>query len=70
MLELMDRAVSTEDNEISEVLERELKKKKIKLLTGVKVERVEKQLDGVHVFVSGGKEFAAEKLLVSIGTAV
>jgi dihydrolipoamide dehydrogenase len=67
MLELMDRAVSTEDHEISEVLERELKKKKIKLFTGVRVERVEKQLDGVHVFVSGGKEFAAEKLLVSIG---
>jgi dihydrolipoamide dehydrogenase len=67
MLELMDRAVSTEDREISEVLERELKKKKIKLLTGIRVEKVEKQLDGVHVFVSGGKEFAAEKLLVSIG---
>jgi len=67
MVELLDRAVSTEDREISEVLERELKKKKIKLLTGVKVEKVENRPDGMHVFLAGGKELAAEKLLVSIG---
>ena len=67
MLELLERAVSTEDHEISEVLERELKKKKIKLLTGVRIARVEKQPNGVHVFVEKGGEFTAEKLLVSIG---
>jgi dihydrolipoamide dehydrogenase len=67
MVELLDRAVSTEDHEISEVLERELKKKRIKLMTGVRVDKVERQPSGVHVLLDGGKELTAEKLLVSIG---
>jgi dihydrolipoamide dehydrogenase len=67
MVEMMDRAVATEDHEVSELLERELKKKKIKLLTGVKVDKVERRDDGIHAFVSEGTEIVAEKLLVSIG---
>ncbi|HMK55946.1 MAG TPA: dihydrolipoyl dehydrogenase [Dissulfurispiraceae bacterium] len=67
MLELMDRAVSTEDPEISEILEREIKKKKIKLVTGVKIEKVEIQPDGVRAVVEGEKVYSAEKMLVSIG---
>ncbi|MBI5213399.1 MAG: dihydrolipoyl dehydrogenase [Nitrospirae bacterium] len=70
MAEMMPRAVSTEDSEISEVLEKELKKKKIKLMTGVKVERVEGQHDGIHVYLADGKELTAEKLLVSIGRSL
>ncbi|MBA4348530.1 MAG: dihydrolipoyl dehydrogenase [Thermodesulfovibrio sp.] len=70
MVEMMPRAVSTEDPEISEVLEKELKKKKIKLLTGVKVEKAESQHDGIHVYLGDGKEIVAEKLLVSIGRAL
>ncbi len=70
ILEMMPHAVSTEDREISELLERELKKKKIKLMTGVKVERAEARNDGVRVFLSDGKELVAEKLLVSIGRAL
>jgi dihydrolipoamide dehydrogenase len=67
MVEMMERAVATEDHEVSELLERELKKKKIKLLTGVKVDKIETGADGVHAFLSGGTEVVAEKLLVSIG---
>lgn len=70
MVEMVPRAVSTEDPEISEVLEKELKKKKIKLMTGVKVERVEGQHDGIHVYLADGKELVAEKLLVSIGRSL
>ena len=70
MVEMMPRAVSTEDPEISEILEKELKKKKIKLLTAVKVDRVEGQHDGIHVHLADGKELVAEKLLVSIGRAL
>lgn len=70
MVEMMPRAVSTEDPEISEILEKELKKKKIKLMTEAKVEKVEGKHDGVHVYLSGGKELVAEKLLVSIGRAL
>ncbi|GAB4405631.1 MAG: dihydrolipoyl dehydrogenase [Thermodesulfovibrionales bacterium] len=67
MVEMLPRAVSTEDAEISELLERELKKKRIKLLTGVSVAKVEGRADGLHAFLSDGKELVAERVLVSIG---
>lgn len=67
MVEMMPRAVFTEDVEISEILEKELKKKKIKLITGAKVERVEVKDGGLHVYLADGKELKAEKLFVSIG---
>jgi dihydrolipoamide dehydrogenase len=67
MVEMMDRAVVTEDDEVSELLEKELKKKKIRLLTGAKVDKVEVRDDGVHAFLSDGTGLAAEKMLVSIG---
>lgn len=74
MVEMMPRAVSTEDPEISEILEKELKKKKIKLMTAVKVEKVEgrkaEENGGIHVYLADGKELVAEKLLVSIGRAL
>jgi len=70
MVEMMPRAVVTEDVEISGLLEKELKKKKIKLYTNVKVEKVEVKEDGVHAFMSDGKEIIAEKVLVSIGRAL
>lgn len=70
MVEMMPRAVSTEDEEISELLAKELKKKKIKLLTGVGVTKVEKTPDGMHAYLSDGKELTAEKILVSIGRAL
>ncbi|MDI6743944.1 MAG: dihydrolipoyl dehydrogenase [Thermodesulfovibrionales bacterium] len=70
MVEMMPRAVVTEDMEISGLLEKELKKKKIKLHTNVKVEKVEVKEDGVHAFMSDGKEIIAEKVLVSIGRAL
>jgi len=70
MVEMMDRAVSGEDAEVSELLERELKKKKIKLHTGVSVTRTEKTGDGIRAFLSDGREIAAEKILVSIGRAL
>jgi dihydrolipoamide dehydrogenase len=66
--EMMPHAVPTEDEEISEILERELKKAKIKLITGVKVEKVEKGNDGMMVAkLSNGQEVKTERILVSIG---
>lgn len=70
MVEMMPRAVFTEDPEISEILERELKKKKIKLLKNIKTEKVEVTENGVKAFLSDGKTIEGEKMLVSIGRAV
>ena len=68
MVEMMDRAVATEDVEISELLEREFKKRKIKLVhKNTKIERVEVKDDGVHAFTSTGLELVGKKMLVSIG---
>ncbi len=70
MVEMMPNAVSTEDEEISQLLEREIKKKKIKLLTKTSVEKVDVNADSVSVQLSNGKTIEAEKMLVSIGRAV
>lgn len=70
MVEMMPRAVFTEDPEISEILERELKKKKIKLLKNIKTEKVEVTENGVKAFLSDGKTIEGQKMLVSIGRAV
>jgi dihydrolipoamide dehydrogenase len=67
MVETQARALSTEDSEVSELLEREFKKKGITLMTGVGVARVETGEGGMHVFLSDGKEIVTEKILVSIG---
>lgn len=70
MVEMMPNAVSTEDEEIAQILERELRKNKIKLLTKTSVEKVDVKEDGVAVQLSDGKTIDAEKVLVSIGRAV
>jgi dihydrolipoamide dehydrogenase len=70
MVEMMPHAVSTEDEEISQLLERELKKNKIKLITETSVEKVDLTDTGVSVQLSNGKTLEASKVLVSIGRAV
>lgn len=70
MVEMLPRSVSTEDEEISDLLARELKKKKIKLLTGIGVEKVSTGNNGVTATLTDGKELVAEKMLVSIGRAL
>ncbi|MBI5639643.1 MAG: dihydrolipoyl dehydrogenase [Nitrospirae bacterium] len=67
ILEMMPRALATEDHEVSELLEKELKKKKIVLHTGARVAKVEIRDDGVHAFLADGRELVAEKVLVSVG---
>lgn len=69
MVELLPRAVSTEDEEISDALARKLKKKKIKLMTGIGVESVSVTEGGVEAKLPDGKTLSAEKMLVSIGRA-
>ena len=69
LVEMLPRAVATEDTEISELLEREFRKKKIKLIKNVRAERMDVRSDGVHAIISDGKEIIAEKVLVAVGRA-
>ena len=67
IVEALPGAVATEDRDVSAVLEKELKKKKIGLITGTTVVKTGMHEDGVHAVLSDGKEVVAEKVLVSIG---
>jgi dihydrolipoamide dehydrogenase len=67
IIEKLPRAVSTEDFEISELLEKELRKKKIKLLTNTKAEKADIKENGVRIVLSDGKDLFSEKVLVSAG---
>lgn len=69
--EMMPRALSTEDEDMADIIEREFKKAKIKLITNVKVEKVEQAADGMmKATLTGGREIAAEMILVSIGRSM
>jgi dihydrolipoamide dehydrogenase len=71
MVEMMAHAISTEDEEMSDILERELKKVKIRLIANVKVEKVGKGSDGMMVAkLSNGQEIKTEMILVSIGRSM
>ncbi len=70
IIEMLPRALATEDREISDLFEKELRKKKIKLITNVRVEKTDIKEDGVHVLLSDGEKVIAEKILVSIGRAL
>ena len=70
MVEVAGNAVSTEDRDISAIIERELKKAKIRLLLNQRAERIETSSDGVHVVLADGKEMEFDQVLVSIGRSL
>jgi dihydrolipoamide dehydrogenase len=70
VVEMLDRIAPMEDEEVSKELAKAFSKRKIKLLTGTKVEKIEKEEDKVLVYVSGEgevKPIEAEQALVAIG---
>jgi dihydrolipoamide dehydrogenase len=69
VLEIMPRALSTEDEAIAELLLREFKKRKIAVRTGVRVSSVSAGDAGVVVTLDSGDRLEAEQLLISIGRA-
>jgi dihydrolipoamide dehydrogenase len=71
VVELLDRVLPLEDLEVSAEVARAFKRRKVKLLTGTRVQQVEKTGDGVRVTVQDedGEEqvLEAERALLSIG---
>ncbi len=71
VVELLDRIVPLEDAEVSKELERSFKKRGIKCLTGVKMDKLEKTKKSIKISgkYAKGKDVAleAEMLLVAIG---
>jgi dihydrolipoamide dehydrogenase len=69
MVEMLDRALPMEDEGSSKLIERELKKLKVKLYTGTKVEAITPGPSGIRAKLSSGQEIDASQALVSVGRA-
>ncbi len=67
VLEIMDRLLPMEDREISSTLAREFKKQGIKIVTGSRIETLERDGDGVVAVTDKGKRLTAQCALVSAG---
>jgi dihydrolipoamide dehydrogenase len=71
LVEMLPRALSTEDEDMSDIIEREFKKSKIRLIAGVTVENVTKDSEGMMTAaLSNGLNIRAEAVLVSIGRSM
>jgi dihydrolipoamide dehydrogenase len=71
IVEMLPHAVPLEDEDISILLERELKKAKIRLITNQKVASTQQRDDGMMVStLENGEEIVTEKILVSIGRSL
>jgi dihydrolipoamide dehydrogenase len=67
VVEALPRLVAAEDEEVSKVLERAFKKRRIDVRVGAPFESVETTDSGVRVTVQGGETLEAEVLLVAVG---
>jgi dihydrolipoamide dehydrogenase len=71
VVEMLSRALPLEDEEVSAVVERAFKRRKVKLLTSTRVQGIEVTGDGLQVQVASEKKgeqtLEAERVLVAIG---
>lgn len=69
VIEMMPRPLPMEDEDVSTLIARELKKQKIKLIVSEKIAKLVKTDNGVKAELSGGGVIEADRVLVSIGRA-
>jgi dihydrolipoamide dehydrogenase len=67
IVEMLPQLLPTEDEEVAQILEREFKKKRIKVYTGTKIEKVENLESRVKSKLSSGETIESEKVLVAVG---
>ena len=67
MVELLPRVLPLEDDEISQMMERELKKRGVDVHTGVTVDQIVRGADVVTAHLRDGLSFEVEQVLVSVG---
>jgi dihydrolipoamide dehydrogenase len=70
VLELLPRALPMEDESISKLIEREMKKRKIAFLPNVQSDGVEEETDKVRLHLPEGKMLEGDYLFVSVGRAI
>jgi dihydrolipoamide dehydrogenase len=67
LIEMLPRLVPAEDDEIAQTLEREMKKQKITIHLGSKVEGMKPGAEGAVLTLTGGKTVVADTVLVATG---
>lgn len=67
VVELQPRVLPLEDEEVSSLMERELKKRSVDVKTGITIQTLEHRTDGLALTLTDGTRVDADTLLVSIG---
>ncbi|MCD5397606.1 dihydrolipoyl dehydrogenase [candidate division NPL-UPA2 bacterium] len=67
IMEMLPQVLPSEDTEIARELEKQLKRKKIKIHTGTKIKAVASRQSSVHSLLSSGEKIETEKVLVAVG---
>ncbi len=67
IVEMMPRLLPTEDDDVSALLERELKKRRVRSVVGNSVTHVEKTASGISVSLADGERVVCDGVLVSVG---
>lgn len=69
VVEMLENALPMEDGDTSKLMARELKKLKVQLYTGTKVEAITPGEEGISARLSNGKTVDANQVLVAVGRA-
>lgn len=67
VVELLERALPLGDQDVSKLIEREMKKQKIRLITGKKIIKVETAGEDLVAQIEGRENISVDVVLVSIG---
>ena len=67
VVEMMDRVLPLEDEDVSAIIAREMRTSGIDVMTGIKVESLFRKKKGASVILDDGTELTVSKILVSVG---
>jgi len=67
IIEILPRILSTEDEDVSKIIDAEFRQKGIKIFTDSKVESFKKSGKNYVCTISSGEKISAEKILLSVG---
>jgi dihydrolipoamide dehydrogenase len=67
VVEMLDRALPLEDRDVSQVVERQMRKQGIEFIPGMRVETLLQKGDGAKVLLNDGAELSVSKVLLSVG---
>jgi len=70
IVEMLERIIPNMDEDLSKELTKSFKKKKVKIMTGTKIENIDTSGEGVIANLEGGDAVEAQTALVSVGRSL